>query len=196
MFQVRIHGRGGQGVVTAAEILSVAAFLDGHEAQAFPAFGAERMGAPLMAFCRIDERPIRLREPVTTPDAVIVQDPTLLHTGIDLFGGLAAGGYVLINAEAAAAGLTLPPALPELPGGHVRTVAASRIAQQRIGKPLPNAALLGALVALTGVVTMESLLAAIRQKFPAHTGELNAAAADDAFRQLSDVAATTATVPS
>ena len=79
MFQVRIHGRGGQGVVSAAEILSVAAFTEGHHAQAFPSFGSERMGAPVMAFCRIDDKEIRLREPVMSPDALIVQDTTLLH---------------------------------------------------------------------------------------------------------------------
>ena len=79
MFSVRIHGRGGQGVVTAAELLSVAAFDEGRHAQAFPTFGSERTGAPVVSFCRIDDRPIRLREPITHPDAVIVQDPTLLH---------------------------------------------------------------------------------------------------------------------
>jgi pyruvate ferredoxin oxidoreductase gamma subunit len=73
MFQVRIHGRGGQGVVTAAEMLSVAAFLEGRYAQAFPSFGSERTGAPVVAFCRIDEREIRLREPVREPDALIIQ---------------------------------------------------------------------------------------------------------------------------
>ena len=86
MLEIRLHGRGGQGVVTAAELLSVAAFLDGHEAQAFPSFGSERMGAPVMAFCRISDAPIRLREPVTKPDAVIVVDATLLHH-VDLFAG-------------------------------------------------------------------------------------------------------------
>ena len=90
MFQVRIHGRGGQGVVSAAEMLSVAAFLEGKHAQAFPSFGSERMGAPVMAFCRIADREIRLREPVMTPDALIIQDPTLLHQ-VDLFSGLAPG---------------------------------------------------------------------------------------------------------
>ncbi len=89
MFQVRIHGRGGQGVVTAAEILSVAAFLEGKNAQAFPTFGSERMGAPVTAFCRIDDKPIRLREPVVAPDALIIQDATLLHR-VPLFDGLAA----------------------------------------------------------------------------------------------------------
>ena len=87
MFQIRIHGRGGQGVVSGAEMLSVAAFLEGRYAQAFPSFGSERMGAPVMAFCRIDDKEIRLREPVLEPDALIIQDPTLLHQ-VDLFKGL------------------------------------------------------------------------------------------------------------
>ena len=87
MFQVRIHGRGGQGVVTAAEMLSLAAFDEGRHAQAFPSFGSERNGAPVVSFCRIDDRPIRLREPVSAPDALIIQDPTLLHQ-VDVFAGL------------------------------------------------------------------------------------------------------------
>jgi pyruvate ferredoxin oxidoreductase gamma subunit len=92
MFQIRLHGRGGQGVVSGAEMLSVAAFLEGRYAQAFPSFGSERMGAPVMAFCRIDDKEIRLREPVLEPDAVIVQDPTLLHQ-VDLFSGLSAAQF-------------------------------------------------------------------------------------------------------
>ena len=99
MFQVRIHGRGGQGVVTAAELLSVAAFDEGRHAQAFPSFGSERTGAPVVSFCRIDDRPIRLREPVAEPDALIIQDATLLHQ-VDVFAGLAPDGYVLINTGA------------------------------------------------------------------------------------------------
>ena len=87
MFQVRIHGRGGQGVVTAAEMLSIAAFDEGRHAQAFPSFGSERTGAPVVAFCRIDDTEIRAREPISEPDALIVQDPTLLHQ-VDVFGGL------------------------------------------------------------------------------------------------------------
>ena len=96
MFQVRIHGRGGQGVVTAAELLSVAAFVEGRHAQAFPTFGSERTGAPVVSFCRIDDRPIRIREPIVEPDALIIQDPTLLHQ-VDLFDGLDPDGYILIN---------------------------------------------------------------------------------------------------
>src|SRR5512142_1542982 len=96
MFQVRFHGRGGQGVVTAAELLSIAAFGEGHHAQAFPSFGSERTGAPVVAFCRIDDKIIRLREPIMEPDALIIQDPTLLHQ-VELFSGLKPDGYVLIN---------------------------------------------------------------------------------------------------
>ncbi len=84
MFQIRIHGRGGQGVVTAAEMLSVAAFREGRFAQAFPSFGSERTGAPVVAFCRLDDKEIRLREPIMQPDALIIQDPTLLHQ-VDVF---------------------------------------------------------------------------------------------------------------
>jgi pyruvate ferredoxin oxidoreductase gamma subunit len=96
VFEVRIHGRGGQGVVTAAELLSVAAFDEGRHAQAFPSFGSERTGAPVVSFCRISDAPIRTREPVAEPDALIVQDPTLLHQ-VDLFAGLGPGAYALIN---------------------------------------------------------------------------------------------------
>src|ERR1700674_3613805 len=96
MFQIRIHGRGGQGVVSGAEMLSVAAFIEGRFAQAFPSFGSERMGAPVMAFCRIDDKEIRRSEPVLEPDALIVQDQTLLHQ-VDLFNGLPARRYILLN---------------------------------------------------------------------------------------------------
>jgi pyruvate ferredoxin oxidoreductase gamma subunit len=96
MFAVRFHGRGGQGVVTAAELLASAAFREDRYAQAFPSFGSERMGAPVMSFCRMDDKPIRTREPVMEPDALLIQDATLLHQQ-DLFAGLRSDGYVLVN---------------------------------------------------------------------------------------------------
>ena len=106
MFQVRIHGRGGQGVVTAAELLSVAAFNEGRYAQAFPSFGSERMGAPVISYCRMADGPIRTHEPIAEPDALIVQDPTLLHQP-GLLTGLRPDGFLLINSayEAGALGL-------------------------------------------------------------------------------------------
>src|SRR5680860_1540012 len=96
MFKVRIHGRGGQGAVTAAEMLSVAAFDEGMHAQAFPTFGSERSGAPVVSFCRIDDKPIRIHEPISEPDALIVLDPTLLHQ-VKVFEGVGPEAYILIN---------------------------------------------------------------------------------------------------
>jgi pyruvate ferredoxin oxidoreductase gamma subunit len=180
MFQVRIHGRGGQGVVTAAELLSVAAFHEGRHAQAFPSFGSERMGAPVVAFCKIAERTIRSREPVTRPDAVVVQDPTLLHH-VDLFAGLSLSGYVILNSSRSPAELGISELAERLPPGQLITVPATDLARAHTGRPLPNAALLGAFAALTGAVSLASVVRAIRERFPGRVGEANAAAAEAAF---------------
>jgi pyruvate ferredoxin oxidoreductase gamma subunit len=179
MFQVRIHGRGGQGVVTAAELLSVAAFREGRYAQAFPSFGSERMGAPVVAFCRIDDRPIRLREPVLAPAALIIQDPTLLHQ-VDLFAGLLVDGFVLINTTRSFEELGLGEFLARFRREHLYTVPATELALKHVGRPLPNAALLGGFAAVSGRVSLESVNAAIREKFPARVAEANAAAASAA----------------
>jgi pyruvate ferredoxin oxidoreductase gamma subunit len=184
MFQVRIHGRGGQGVVSGAEMLSVAAFLEGRYAQAFPSFGSERMGAPVMAFCRIDDVEIRLREPVLSPDALIIQDPTLLHQ-VDLFNGLGSGGYILINSSRGFEGLGLKEFSKKFRHSRMRTVPASEIASKHIGRPLPNAALLGGFAAMTRQIGLTSVIAAIREKFPRAISEPNVAAASEAFSLVS-----------
>lgn len=188
MKQVRIHGRGGQGVVTAAEMLSIAAFKQGKFAQAFPSFGSERMGAPVVAFCRIDDREIRLREPINEPDAVVVQDPTLLRQ-MDVCAGVAADGFVLINSSRPPEELNLGDYLKRLPAGHVRTVPGTEIAKQHVGRPLPNAAMLGALAALTGCVSVDALCEAIGQKFSGAVAEKNRNAARAAFEALAAVGA-------
>jgi pyruvate ferredoxin oxidoreductase gamma subunit len=180
MFQIRIHGRGGQGVVTAAELLSVAAFLEGKRAQAFPSFGSERMGAPVMAFCRIDQKPIRLREPVIHPDALIIQDPTLLHQ-VDLFDGLSAQGFLLLNSGRSFEELGLGEFIAKFPAGHCRTVPASELALRHVGRPLPNAALLGGFAGITGMLKIESVIAAIRAKFAAKIADANVLAAQVAY---------------
>jgi pyruvate ferredoxin oxidoreductase gamma subunit len=179
MFAVRIHGRGGQGAVTAAEMLSVAAFDEGRHAQAFPTFGSERTGAPVVSFCRIDDRPIRLREPITEPDAVIVQDPTLLHQ-VNLFGGLRPEGYLLVNTSHALDALGLEDLVASLPRGHVIAVPATDLAREHLGRPLPNAALLGGFAALTGQVSLAAVTGAIRARFAGAVGEGNAKAAEAA----------------
>jgi pyruvate ferredoxin oxidoreductase gamma subunit len=183
MFQIRIHGRGGQGVVTAAEILSIAAFKDGKYAQAFPSFGSERMGAPVMAFCRINEKEIRLREPVMQPDALIIQDPILLHQ-VELFAGLKPAGYVLINSTQSLEQLGIGEFLSALPEGHVWTIPATDIAMKYVGRPLPNAALIGGFAAMTGQLRLASVQAAIREKFSGSISELNTAAAAEAFAYI------------
>lgn len=181
MFEVRIHGRGGQGVVTAAELLSVAAFLDGKHAQAFPHFGSERMGAPVVAYCRIGDAGIRTREPVAQPDALIVQDATLLASRDYLFTGLEPDGRVVVNSTHDAVDLGL--------GAYVRpdrlvTVPATRIALDYVGRPVPNAVMLGAFAALTGWVSVDSVVSAIRLRFGGDLGERNAAAASAAFTEV------------
>jgi len=180
MFQVRIHGRGGQGVVSGAEMLSVAAFKEGRYAQAFPSFGSERMGAPVMAFCRIDDKAIRLREPVLNPDALIVQDPTLLHQ-VELFKGLHPGGYMLINSTRGFAELGLAEFVREFHANRLCTAPATDIALRHVGRPVPNAALLGGFAALSGQIRLESLVAAIRDKFPDSLADKNIAAATEAY---------------
>lgn len=183
MFAVRIHGRGGQGAVTAAELLSVAAFDEGRHAQAFPTFGSERTGAPVTSFCRIDDRPIRLREPITAPDALIIQDPTLLHQ-VDLFDGLRPGGFLLVNTSRSLESLGLEDLLRRLPSDHVIAVPATEIARQTLGRPLPNAALLGAFAALTAQVSLAAVCDAIRGRFPGQVGEGNVRAAEAAHAHV------------
>lgn len=180
VFEIRIHGRGGQGVVTAAELLSVAAFTEGSNALAFPTFGSERTGAPVTSFCRISDRPIRSREPIVEPDALIVQDPTLLHQ-VDVFSGAGADAYVLINTGRTLDELGLGDLVDRFRVERLVTVPASELAREHLGRPLPNAALLGGFAALTGVVSIDSVAGAIRRRFAAATGEGNVAAALAAY---------------
>ena len=183
MFQTRIHGRGGQGVVTAAEMLSVAAFREGRYAQAFPSFGSERTGAPVMAFCRIDDKLIRLREPVLQPDALIIQDPTLLHQ-VDVFGGLASDGYILINTSRSFSELGIGELVKGFRAERLCTVPATEFALKHVGRPLPNAAMLGGFAAVSGRIAIASVLAAIGEKFPAKIAAGNVAAASAAYEYV------------
>ncbi len=183
MFQIRIHGRGGQGVVSAAEMVSVAAFLEGMHAQAFPSFGSERMGAPVVSFCRIDDREIRLREPVQEPDALIIQDPTLLHS-IDVFNGLDPTGYILINSRRGFEELGIAEFAAKLPAHQVCALGATDMAMKYVGRPLPNAALLGGFAAISGELHIDSVADAIMEKFPGTVGKANAAAARQAFLEV------------
>jgi pyruvate ferredoxin oxidoreductase gamma subunit len=181
MFQVRVHGRGGQGVVTAAELLSVAAFIDGRSAQAFPSFGSERRGAPVIAYCRVADGPVRTREPVVAPDALILQDLTLLPLQ-EVWKGTSAGTYVLLNSPKPWRELAGAELLSRFDPARVVGVPATEIALAQVGRPVPNAALLGGFAALTGVVSLSAVSQAIRERFSGLVGERNVAAAAEAFR--------------
>jgi 2-oxoacid:acceptor oxidoreductase gamma subunit (pyruvate/2-ketoisovalerate family) len=177
MRELRIHGRGGQGAVIASKVLAVALFREGRWVQSFPAFGVERRGAPVTAFLRLSEAPIRLRCEVAAPDDLIVLDPTLIDA-IDVTAGLKPGGGILINSDRA----------PESYAGlcqryRVATVDASGIATAHgIGsrtQPIVNTAILGAFAAWSGIVSLDSVTAAIMEEVPVR-GEANVAAARDA----------------
>lgn len=180
MFQVRIHGRGGQGVVTAAEMLSIAAFQQGKYAQAFPSFGSERTGAPVVAFCRMDDKEIRLREPIMQPDALIIQDPTLLYQ-VDVFSGLKKEGYILINTHKSFDELGLGDFVKDFRYERLLTVPATELAYKHVGRPVPNAVLLGGFAAISGMISIDSVAEAIRQKFSGKLADTNMAAAREAY---------------
>ena len=179
MRELRIHGRGGQGTVIASKLLAVALFREGHEVQSFPAFGVERRGAPVTAFLRFDDRPIRLRCEITEPSHLIVLDPTLIEA-IDVTSGLAEGGTILINTDRA------PESYTDLTSRFtVATVDASDIAVRHgLGsrsQPIVNTAIVGASASVFGWFGMEAVEAAIEDEVPVkvkQNGEAAREAAD------------------
>ncbi len=181
MIEIRIHGRGGQGSVTAAELLAVAAFDDGREAQAFPAFGVERRGAPVQAFCRLSDKPIRLRSQIYNPNYVIVQDPTLLDT-VNVLAGVKPDGTVLINTEHPASELGLDTK------ARVVTFPATQIALEELGRPIMNTAILGAFAGVSGAISFEAIERSIRHRFPEELGEKNVRAARRAYDLMKEQA--------
>jgi pyruvate ferredoxin oxidoreductase gamma subunit len=183
MFEVRIHGRGGQGVVTAAEMLSIAAFEEGRHAQAFPSFGSERTGAPVVAFCRIADKEIRLREPIMQPDALIIQDPTLLHQ-VDVFSGLKKDGFILINTKSTFEELGLSDFVRDWPADRLCTLAATDLGLKHVGRPMPNVPLLAGFAALSGVIKLESVIMAVNAKFSGKVAQGNIAGATEAYETV------------
>ncbi len=173
MFTVRIHGRDGQDVATLAELLAVAAFLEDRYAQAFPSFGAQRAGAPVAACCRIDDEPIRTREPVDAPDAVVVTDPSIRYQ-VDVLRGLHDHGYLLVNT---AHDLDLSTDRPI----RCCLVPATELARVHARRPTPDAALLGAFAAVTGCLSLDSVVTAIRRRLPGPATAGGVAAARAAY---------------
>ena len=160
MIEVRFHGRGGQGAVTSAELVALTAIEEGKYAQAFPSFGPERRGAPVLAFLRVDDKPIRLREKVYEPNVVVVLDPTVMNiTKID--DGLQDGGLIVVNSAKSVDELR-----KEYGFTHkVAAVDASKIAQETLGLPITNTVMLGALIKASGIVEHDSIRGPLTKRF-------------------------------
>jgi 2-oxoacid:acceptor oxidoreductase gamma subunit (pyruvate/2-ketoisovalerate family) len=177
MIEIRFHGRGGQGAVTAANILAEAAFREGNDVQAFPYFGVERRGAPVTAFTKIDKKPIRVKSQIYEPDYVVVLAAQLIES-IDVAEGLKPGGVVVINTNKS------PEVFKKYIKGKIATVDATEIAiSNKLGTrtaPIVNTAILGGLAKVSGIVSIDSITASILDKSPAKKEE-NAQAAKDAF---------------
>lgn len=180
MIEIRFHGRGGQGAVVASELLAMAAVMDGRMASAFPSFGSERRGAPVMAFCRIDDKPIRIHAGIYEPDYVIVLDPKLIRM-VNVLDGLKADGKILINSSKDPEELDLKTENP------VFTIDAVDIAiKHGLGTataPIVNTAMIGAFAAICPEVTIDSVVKSIKAKAPAKKEE-NAAAAKEAYERV------------
>jgi len=173
--ELRIHGRGGQGSVTAAELIATAAFNSNIYSQAFPAFGVERRGAPVTAFVRFDDKKIRLRSQIYEPDYIIVQDSTLIRD-VDVFGGLKEGGIAIINTEKD---------IPDIPEGiKVIKIDATKIALEVLGLPIENTTLMGAFAAATGEIELDALKEALKERFPPALAEKNIKAAETAYNKV------------
>jgi pyruvate ferredoxin oxidoreductase gamma subunit len=175
--EIRIHGRGGQGNVTASEFLAEAAFADGLNAQSFPMFGSERHGAPVTAYVRISDRPIRLRSQIYEPDYVIVQDASLF-SGTDVLEGLRDGGLIVINSSRPASGFAIPDKF------EVVAIPATELALEIVGKPIINTIMVGAFAAASGEIRLEALEKSVRERYPGELGEKEIVAMRRAFETV------------
>ena len=178
MKEIRIHGRGGQGSLVLAQFMAIAALENGKYGQAFPFLGGggERRGKPIMAFCRLDDQPIRVRSRITEPDYVIVQDATILNE-VDVEEGLKADGLVMINTDKDVNQLGLKTQ-------NALTTSAEELARRILGRPIINTALLGTFAAISRELSLESVLKAVRSKFPGELGEKNARIVTESYRQV------------
>jgi pyruvate ferredoxin oxidoreductase gamma subunit len=160
MIEMRFHGRGGQGAVTSAELVARAAINTGQYATAFPSFGPERRGAPVVAFARVDDEPIRLRSKIYNPDVVVVLDPSLLAIA-NPTEGIKKDGILIINTSHDAAAIC-----KELSyDGKIAVVDANTIAREVIGLPITNTTMVGALVKGAGLLSVEALEEPFKARF-------------------------------
>jgi 2-oxoacid:acceptor oxidoreductase gamma subunit (pyruvate/2-ketoisovalerate family) len=177
--EFRWHGRGGQGAWTASELLARAAIHEGKYIQSFPEFGPERMGAPVKAYTRISEEPIRLHSAVYHPNLAIVMDPTLLAT-VPVTEGLGKDGMLILNTTNDSK--TMKSKL-KMTQGTVWTVSATEIALRILGRAITNTAMLGVVARATGIVEMESIEKAVNDRFPEQLAEKNIGVIKEAYKE-------------
>jgi pyruvate ferredoxin oxidoreductase gamma subunit len=177
MIEIRFHGRGGQGAVTSAELLALAAIEEGKYAQAFPSFGPERRGAPVQAFCRIDDHPIKIRANIYEPDVVVVLDPTLLKV-VNVASGLKPDGVLVITSSDA------PEKVKESLkiNNKMGVVDAVKIAREVLGLPITNTTMLGSLLKISNAVKKESFLHPLKERF-GRIAEKNISAFERAYQE-------------
>jgi 2-oxoacid:acceptor oxidoreductase gamma subunit (pyruvate/2-ketoisovalerate family)/2-oxoacid:acceptor oxidoreductase delta subunit (pyruvate/2-ketoisovalerate family) len=174
LIEIRFHGRGGQGAVTASRVLAIAAFIEGHHSQSIPMYGTERRGAPVTAFVRIGEKSRMVRSFVHEPDYVVVLDPLLRNT-VNVTEGLKPGAMIVINSSS-------PPEEIEFTKQYkVATVDATKVALETIGRPITNTAILGAFAKATGEVKLESLIEAVKKEMSGRMADTNVRAVEMAY---------------
>ncbi len=185
LIEVRFHGRGGQGVVTAADILAIAAFKEGYYTLSFPMFGAEKRGTPVVSFLRVSDEPIVERDEVYNPDYVVILDPTVIES-VNVLAGIKDGGTVVANypkgseelkAELKADGLNV----------RILTINATKMAMEILGRPITNTTMVGAFAGATKLVKLETLLETIREWFKGELAEKNAKLVEEAYRYMEEV---------
>jgi pyruvate ferredoxin oxidoreductase gamma subunit len=177
MIEIRFHGRGGQGAVTSAELLALAAIGEGKYAQAFPSFGPERRGAPVVAFCRIDDERIRIRANIYEPDIVVVLDASLL-TIVNVAAGLKSNGLVVTTSKDS------PEKVREILGikNRIAVVDAVKIAREILGLPITNTTMLGSMVRASGLIKKESFFSPLKERF-GRIAEKNISAFERAYQE-------------
>jgi 2-oxoacid:acceptor oxidoreductase gamma subunit (pyruvate/2-ketoisovalerate family) len=178
--EIRWHGRGGQGVVTVSRLLAYGALREGKHVQAFPEFGPERTGAPILGFTRISDEPIEIHSQVYAPNSVVVLDPTLL-TSIDATEGLVSNGHLVLNSEKKASELRSSFKRTDI---SCHTVDATRIALDVLGRPIFNTAMLGALIKVDPLTKLDSIIKALKERFPGPLAEKNAEAIRVAYEKV------------
>ena len=179
--EIRWHGRGGQGIVSVSRLLAEAALMDKKHVQSFPEFGPERSGAPVRGFTRISDAPISIHSQIYNPNVVVVVDPTMLNPNVA--AGLADNGTIIANTERRVDDLKK---ILAAPNAHLYAINARRIALDVLGRPIYNTAMLGALIRIVPLTSLESITEVVKLRFPGTLGEKNVEAVKRAFEEVTD----------